>query len=249
MGQHLAELPRHINVAREALQPVDGDWLFDRLSTMQLAMTNGWSEAKATAWLHETHRLLADLPQGILSTAIDKAIMASERGFMPSVGEIRALADPRCNERRRVLRRLETVAALPDPASAPKPATINPPSEAEREAIKAEYGLTTVPYQEARKPAGGPAKTPSAADLEEIAKAVGINLAARDVVPAAPIDGLTVTEIFAQRDRRRAAQMREAAEASAAADAAYQARDLEPLVKVERASVADELEDVDRFLG
>jgi hypothetical protein len=166
MGAHAAELPRHVNVAREALQPVNGDWLTDRLSTMQLACTatSGWSDARATAWLHETQRLLADLPHDIVASAIDQAVVQSGRGFLPSVGEIRAIADPRFDDRRRVLRRLESVAALPAPGTAAKPAAITPPTEEEREAIKAEFGLTTAPYGALPKLFAGPARTPTRED-------------------------------------------------------------------------------------
>jgi hypothetical protein len=162
MGEHVADLPQHIARARAACQPVDGNWLIDRLSTMQLAMTNGWSEAKATAWLHEMQRLLADLPQDLLSGAIDQAIQKSERGFMPTVGEVRAIAEPRFADRQRILRRLEGVAALPAEQPAKPAREIATPEQVE--AIKAEVGLVTEPFRLATKAKPLPTRKPTRDD-------------------------------------------------------------------------------------
>ena len=60
--------------AEATLAPVNGQWLKDRLSTMYLAMSNDRDADRATAWLHETIRLLADLPQDIVGQAIDEAV-------------------------------------------------------------------------------------------------------------------------------------------------------------------------------
>jgi hypothetical protein len=132
--------------ARRALTPAEPIWLSNRLSTLQLAMTQGWSEAKATAWLHETQRLLGDLPSDILSPALDEAVRRKENGFMPSVGEIRAIADPRMADRRRILARLEAVAAMAasggaehGSTAADEPVEVCPPDAAT--AIVEEFGL------------------------------------------------------------------------------------------------------------
>lgn len=83
----------------KALAPVSVDWLQMRLRLMWKSCNPGGG-LDATAWLHETGRLLSDLPQDILAEAIDAAVRASARGFMPSVGEIRAYAEQRLRERR-----------------------------------------------------------------------------------------------------------------------------------------------------
>lgn len=98
--------------AEATLAPVNGQWLKDRLSTMYLAMSNDRDADRATAWLHETIRLLADLPQDIVGQAIDEAVKKSERGFLPSVGAIRSFADPMVEERQKKVRRLRKMAEV-----------------------------------------------------------------------------------------------------------------------------------------
>ena len=176
IGAHISNLPEHIATARAAVQPVDRDWLDDRLSTMHLAMTSGWSEAKATAWLHETARLLEDLPKDVLAAAIDQAIKSSDRGFMPTVGEIRAIAEPRFIERQRILRRLESVAALRDDRPARPPKEIATPDQVE--AIKAEVGLVTQPFGEMVKRVDTPRRNPTREDYI----ALGIDPATLDAL-------------------------------------------------------------------
>ena len=96
--------------ARASLEPVDRKWLGNRLSLLWSHMSHERDEDRATAWLHETARLLSDLPQDIVSWAIDRAIIESERGFMPSVGAIRKHADPKASEREAGFYRIEAVA-------------------------------------------------------------------------------------------------------------------------------------------
>lgn len=109
LTENLADYARQ---SRAALRPVDRDWLFDRLSLLWDSMSLSADADKATAWLHETHRLLCDIPQDILATAIDEAIKKSARGFMPSVGEIRVIADPMFGERQKSTARLEALVRL-----------------------------------------------------------------------------------------------------------------------------------------
>lgn len=98
--------------AEAALTPVDRDWLDKRLSTMYLAMSNDRDADRATAWLHEFMRLLSDLPHDIVAAAIDEAVIKSERGFLPSIGAIRAIADPVLEERKQKVRRLRAMANI-----------------------------------------------------------------------------------------------------------------------------------------
>ena len=106
--------------AASTLQPANPQWLNDRLSTMYLAMSHDTNPDKATAWLHETIRLLADIPQDIVGPAIDEAVKRSERGFLPSVGAIRAIADPQLDERRQKVARLRKMADAAINAAAPR---------------------------------------------------------------------------------------------------------------------------------
>jgi hypothetical protein len=190
LASHRADLPRHANVARQSLQPADPVWLADRLSAMQLAMTQGWSEAKATAWLHETQRLLRDVPSDILGWALDEAVKSSVRGFVPSVGEIRAFADPKLADRKRLADRLSVLAnrvendrpgdARTQPADEEDFVPVTPEQMA---AIKAEFGLATNPYPDAPKPVGVAPRMPTRADY--IAMGVDASILDRVVGKAA----------------------------------------------------------------
>lgn len=97
---------------RAALQPCNRDWLKKRLSAMALAFGHERDPDRAAAWLAETGRLLIDLPQDILAFSIDEAIKRSDRGFMPAVGQVRAIADPMAAERRLRSARLDAMAGL-----------------------------------------------------------------------------------------------------------------------------------------
>lgn len=104
-----------------SLAPAPRDWLIDRLTLAWLASGHSKSEEVATAWLHETSRLLSDLPFDILASSIDLAIKQSERGFLPSVGSIRKIAEERVATRSRVVDRLGAIArALAAPAAKPQ---------------------------------------------------------------------------------------------------------------------------------
>lgn len=103
-------IPSLADKAEATLSPVDRHWLEKRLSTMYLAMAHDRDPDKATAWLHEFIRLLCDLPQDIVGPAIDEAVKKSERGFLPSIGAIRAIADPMVEERQQKVRRLRMMA-------------------------------------------------------------------------------------------------------------------------------------------
>lgn len=118
------DVPALITDHERALTPVASDWLQRRLRVLWKSSAIGGS-LDATAWLHETGRLLSDLPHDIVAWAIDETVKKSERGFLPSVGEIRTFADPKLLERRRFLGRLKLVRDANEP-SKPKPL---PPEE------------------------------------------------------------------------------------------------------------------------
>ncbi len=93
--------------------PVPREWLVDRLTamwTMFMASRRDASPGSVTIWLAEYVRLLDDLPWDVVAIAIDGAIRAARHGFLPSVGEIRAISDPLVEERRCLLERLAAVA-------------------------------------------------------------------------------------------------------------------------------------------
>lgn len=120
----LANVPACIARLQAALQPVAFDWLEDRLTMLWTAMGHSRDPKVGAAWLYETTRLLSDLPGDIAADAIDEAVKASERGFMPSIGEIRKIADPMVAKRKRALVRLNAVANH----QATKPADVERPN-------------------------------------------------------------------------------------------------------------------------
>ncbi len=111
-----------------ALQPCRRNWLKGKLAMMALVFGHERDPDRAAAWLAETGRLLWDLPESVLDTAIDEAIKRSERGFMPGVGQIRAIADPIVDKQRRQADRLERVAqAVSNMRPKPVAAVARPP--------------------------------------------------------------------------------------------------------------------------
>lgn len=102
------DAPALLDALNAGLEPVDNHWLAARLTVLWKSSTPAGS-LDAKAWLHETGRLLCDLPRDILAQAIDTAVQSSLRGFMPTVGEIRAIAKPLQEERKRQAARMRVV--------------------------------------------------------------------------------------------------------------------------------------------
>lgn len=105
-----------------ALIPCPDDRRRARLTRMGLAFGHDRDPDRAAAWLNETARLLADLPDDILADALDLAVKGAGRGFMPAVGQIRAHADPLLTARKTQAARLAAMAeaARPRPVPAAK---------------------------------------------------------------------------------------------------------------------------------
>lgn len=90
--------------------PAPKRWTLDRLTTLVTVFTLGRvapDPRQLAIWMSETSRLLANVPHDILAHSIDLAVQSSRHGFMPSVGEIRAVADPLAAERSQQLDRLD----------------------------------------------------------------------------------------------------------------------------------------------
>lgn len=98
--------------ALAALAPVQPQALIDRLTMLGMSMMHGKDPAQVKAWLHETARLLSDLPQDILFTAIDECVKEPGRVFVPTVGEIREKAMEPMRTMERTAARLNRVAKL-----------------------------------------------------------------------------------------------------------------------------------------
>lgn len=103
-----------------AMEPAPQKWFGKRLPVLwTLFMAAREADARAlTIWMAETAYLLGDLPHDIVAHSIDEAIRTCRHGFIPSVGEIRRIADPLTAERQQHIGRLaKMAAALADPAA------------------------------------------------------------------------------------------------------------------------------------
>lgn len=97
---------------RTSMAAAPKQWVIDRLTVLATMFSVGRHPSAPedmAIWLLEAARLLVDLPHDILGTAIDRAIKSRGHGFMPSVGEIREIAEPMLEERRRQIIRLMTM--------------------------------------------------------------------------------------------------------------------------------------------
>jgi hypothetical protein len=105
-------IPALAEKAKAALVPVPHKTLLDRLTLLGMSMANGKDADQVHAWLHETARLLSDLPQAVLFDAIDACVQEPGRAFLPSVGEIRAKAAGPLQRKERAAARLCHLARL-----------------------------------------------------------------------------------------------------------------------------------------
>lgn len=108
-----ASLMAEVSRIKASTAPVPRGWLADRLTalwTMFMASRREANSGSVTIWLAEYIRLLDDLPWDIVGLAIDDAVRTSKHGFLPAVGEIRAIADPLVQDRRHLLERMMAVA-------------------------------------------------------------------------------------------------------------------------------------------
>lgn len=155
-----------------ACQPVSHEALTKRLTALGMTMAANRPAAEATVWLHETTRLLRDLPQDIVYHAIDEC--QRKQRFLPTVAEIREIADPLRDERRKHASKLDAMARLLEGGF-----TVTPPAEPEHggkrctgeeaERILAEEGLlSAVRGNEAPKVERGPLRKPTRQDYLEM---------------------------------------------------------------------------------
>lgn len=106
------QFPVLADEAQAALAPIPAGKLIDRLTLLGMSMMHGKSSEQVRAWMHETARLLADLPQSILFEAIDECVKEPGRVFAPTVGEIREKAAEPLRKLERTAARLRRVAML-----------------------------------------------------------------------------------------------------------------------------------------
>jgi hypothetical protein len=112
---NIETLPSIAVLVRKSLAPAPRQWIGDRLTVLvsQFSVNRTAVDVETlTAWMSETMRLLADVPHDILATSIDQAIRSGRSGFMPTVGEIMAVAEPLMRERNQQADRLAQMIAL-----------------------------------------------------------------------------------------------------------------------------------------
>lgn len=172
-------IPALSTAAIAALAPVSTTALVDRLTLLGLSMPGGKDGPQMSAWLHETGRLLHDLPEDILFNAIDECVKEPGRIFVPTVGEIREKAAGPLRQRERTAARLRKMAILIEdgediPPAEPEMKWSWPVKEEvfdestrctpeEAAAICAEFGLSSTATAMATRHLG-PAKAPTRAD-------------------------------------------------------------------------------------
>jgi hypothetical protein len=76
---------------------------------MFMASRSVADDGALTIWLAEHMRLLGDLPHDIIAMAIDRGVQSARHGFLPSIGEFRAIAEPLLVDRERLIERLTIV--------------------------------------------------------------------------------------------------------------------------------------------
>lgn len=108
----LEVIPQLAAKAIAASVPVEHQPLIDRLTMLGMSMMHGKDSAQIQAWLHETARLLGDIPEGVLFDAIDGCVQEPGRVFVPSVGEIRERASEALRKQERRAARLNRLATL-----------------------------------------------------------------------------------------------------------------------------------------
>lgn len=99
------------DVLAAAMRIAPRDWYGKRLPVLWTTfMASRPADGRALAvWMMEAARLLADLPHDIAGFSIDDAVRTARHNFMPSIGEIRAIATPLVEERQRQIRRLDAI--------------------------------------------------------------------------------------------------------------------------------------------
>lgn len=164
--------------------------LIDRLTALGMSMAPNRPQQEAAMWLHEFKRLLGDIPRDILFGAIDE--LQKRLKFLPTVAEIREVADPLLQARRQRTSRIDAMRrylesgqpiprlAKPEPTPPRNDEPIGP-EEAERlNAFLTKAGATTrykgdgstfqVPAQKVgpRRIPAGPLRAPTRADYLEL---------------------------------------------------------------------------------
>ena len=197
------DLRAALGAARKALTPVDHNRLTDRLTALGMMMSPNRPPAEASVWLAEMARLLRDLPEDLLSSAIDECVKTTK--FLPTCSEIREKCEAALDRRQRILRQIETmIRYLESGQPIPKLIAVPPAQKREPErpmtaeqieemnAIMARLNLSTryrddgshyevsTPKGKARRLPQGPPQMPTRADY----LAMGVSEETLDAIAA-----------------------------------------------------------------
>lgn len=200
----VAQLPAALEEAKAWLEPaVNRDFKMNVAPALALVAPASMSREDCEEWLAAAKNALRGMPGDLLAIGCQAA---SRKADHPSkivkviFETVQSLWDGRRQTYSRVARLINLANSQP-----PEAETYISPEEAA--AIIAETGLRS-PIAASVVRHSGPPRSPTTAEQAEIAREVGINPTARSSAPSAPIAGLSIAEIFAQRDARRARELR-----------------------------------------
>lgn len=182
-----------------ALKPADRDQFRTELTAcLALAAPAGFDESARSEWLRAAWATLTGIPADLLTRGC-KAARARCDHPSKIVPTIMLEVEAAWDARRGAWGKKPEDAPKPESKRDPEPEYVTPE---QMEAIKAEFGLVTNPYPDKPKPARH-LRQPTAEDLAEVAKDMGIPISTGRTGNVPPIQGLSIAEIFAQRDARR----------------------------------------------
>jgi hypothetical protein len=92
------QIPAIASDAERLCQPMNHERLVQRLTALGMVMSPNRPPAEASMWVRETARLLSDIAEDVLCESIDE--LQKRLKFLPTIAEIRELADPVMERRR-----------------------------------------------------------------------------------------------------------------------------------------------------
>lgn len=200
---------REVEAALEPAQ--NGDFRNHLTACLVLVAPTGMTKEDRNEWLRVAWGTLKLVPADMLARGCDVARRTCDHPSKIVACIMREIETSLAQRRRDLFRIKDMLANVKNEQSEAPPADgyCTPEQVA---AIKAEFGLSSDTENRASVRANlGPARKPTPAELRDIAAAMGIAATTGQALPpVADVCGLTIAEIFAQRDRRAAeALMRE----------------------------------------
>lgn len=193
-----------------SLTPARREQFRDQLTAcLTLVAPSGMAPADRDEWLRTAWITVQHLPADLLVRGCDVARRTCDH---PSkiVATVMREVDTTMAQRRKDLAKVKALVASvkPEREALPDDGRCDPAAAA---AILAEFGLASdKDMRAAARVHLGPPRKPTPAELQDIASAMGVAPATGEgLAPVADIAGLTIAEIFAQRDRRMGEALRD----------------------------------------